>query len=944
MTENPELEIDLSGIWQIAFDPEAVGVRQAWPSDQWPVDRSLPIRVPEIWNISYPDAEGVGFYRRTFTIPATWQDQVLILHFFGVIYRCEVWVNGYFAGSHEGGFTPFDLEITGMVKPDEDNDLVVRVVALSRTKDIDGMKLTHSPLAKQSWHYVYGGIWGRVFLQSRPKISLRKLSIDPDLLNENIFLKVFIQNRREETRQVELCFEILDPLGKEVYTDSSQLFIPPGGVMLDFSIPIPFPQVWSCEQPNLYNLKTKIKDEENQTDSKTTHFGMRDFTVRDGQFFLNGDPLFIRGIILQPNYPIKMIEPTNRDMMIREMTLVKEAGFNLIRTHLQPPSEEYLDLADRMGILIYAETSLAWIKDNPRLLDHGFREIRHMINMDRNHPSVVFWGIYNENPTASAINGATLAQYARMLDPTRLVVTDSGASLAVDQDFCWIDRAAITPTWEIQPQQNFDVHLYLGAPIPTGVQNWLRNMGKGVSSKVLADERLGLQPVLEEFDRECLSNQGQIFVSELGCGGMADLDEQVAGFNGKEELLDARELKSIRDSLHTGFQERHLDQVFGNLKKLYREAQELQCIGNTQQVEALLVNPRVSGYAITQLNDVSWEFHAGLLDVWRNPKPAYYAAKRFNQPNLIILKPDHLAAKVGDRIMVEVVLVNRKALKQNAQAEISVFDPNKKEIQIEHIPFPIFTGKYQIKNLSITICQSGTYSIIARLKDETIVSETIETILALESARWKPLQVKVNCLETVSDISAILSTDQMGLSSQNGICENRKTMLFVGEPSALTCENWTYLIEEVNSGKTAIVGPLRPENNEAINAFLQHGIHLELHYGIGSWMGCYHWAPQSEIFSGLPAGGLLKKPYAEVLPKYVLSELGGTVLAGSLRNTIYPKDTSMMLWYSDIEIVDFGKGKILFCQYRIFDKVARNPLAARMVFNLLAYANSLADK
>jgi hypothetical protein len=111
--------------------------------------------------------------------------------------------------------------------------------------------------------------------------------------------------------------------------------------------------------------------------------------------------------------------------------------------------------------------------------------------------------------------------------------------------------------------------------------------------------------------------------------------------------------------------------------------------------------------------------------------------------------------------------------------------------------------------------------------------------------------------------------------------------------------------------------------------------------GIGSWMGCYHWAPQSDLFSGLPAGGLVKKPYAGVIPKYVLSEMGGEVLAGSLRNTQSRLEAPSMIWYSDIEAVRFGKGAVVFCQYRVFEYLAEDQVAARMANNLLTYAARL---
>jgi len=102
-------------------------------------------------------------------------------------------------------------------------------------------------------------------------------------------------------------------------------------------------------------------------------------------------------------------------------------------------------------------------------------------------------------------------------------------------------------------------------------------------------------------------------------------------------------------------------------------------------------------------------------------------------------------------------------------------------------------------------------------------------------------------------------------------------------------------------------------------------------------MGCYHWIPDSDLFIGLPTGGLAKRLYAEIIPKYVLAELGGDTLAGSLRNTQFRQEDPAMLWYSDIEVIPYGKGFILFCQYRIFELLERDPLAARLAYNVLQH-------
>ena len=111
-----------------------------------------------------------------------------------------------------------------------------------------------------------------------------------------------------------------------------------------------------------------------------------------------------------------------------------------------------------------------------------------------------------------------------------------------------------------------------------------------------------------------------------------------------------------------------------------------------------------------------------------------------------------------------------------------------------------------------------------------------------------------------------------------------------------------------------------------------------LHLGFGNWMGCYHWIPAGDVFAGLPQNTLAGDPYAEIAPQYSLSDLGGEVLAGALQNTHTPKELPRMLWFSDIEVVRLGKGRLIFCQYRAFDRAQTNPVAARLACNLLRVA------
>jgi hypothetical protein len=163
-------------------------------------------------------------------------------------------------------------------------------------------------------------------------------------------------------------------------------------------------------------------------------------------------------------------------------------------------------------------------------------------------------------------------------------------------------------------------------------------------------------------------------------------------------------------------------------------------------------------------------------------------------------------------------------------------------------------------------------------------------------------------------------------------------VLLAAEPASLTEREWGQLLDAVEAGRVAIVGPMTARDDVALRALNERGIPVQLHLGIGNWMGCFHWVPQSDLFSGLPAGGLAGEPYADVLPWYAMSELGGDVLAGSVRNTQTRREPPAILWYSDVEAVGFGRGTLIFCQYRVFDKADANPLAARLVQNLIAVA------
>jgi hypothetical protein len=923
-------QLNLAGEWELAFDPAELGLAHGWTTGAFPASEARPVQVPGIWDLAYPEKRGVGFYRRTFQAPAAWAGKAVLLHFGGASYRTETWVNGRFAGTHEGAYTPFYFDVTGLVHAGAANELIVRVAGLMRTRAVDGQVLVQAPASKQSWYYEYTGLWGDVTIEARPLVSIEWIHVEPDLRGERAMVEVAVANRSEAAQSAGLRLTVYRPDGELELELTQPVALPPGVVRLNFNLALSHPLPWHPDTPSLYRIGAELTPAGSEADRLDARFGMRDFTVHNGQFILNGRPIYLRGVLLQPNYPVNLIAPPNHELMVKEVTLAKEAGFNLIRGHIRPTPPGFLDLADELGLLVYAESSLAWIRDSPRMLDHGRREMRALVEHGFNHPSVVFWGILNENRQAAAQIAEPLMRFTRALDPTRVVVDNSGGSMAIDQDFGWIDRASVLPNRETARQRIIDIHLYLGATVSRPIDDWLRGLGSGTPSAVVAEADFGSLPLFAEFDRELRSYTGQIFVSELGAGGMSDLDDTLARFGERTHLRDAQELTAFRDSLQAGFVARRLDRVFGDFSQIFTAAQAQQAAGNVMQIEAVMMNPRVSGYCITQLNDVAYEFHAGLLDLWRNPKPAYYASQRLNQPQVVILRVSSPVATPGDRLTYTITQVNREPLPDDTLVQLIVIDSTG-HVTTQALDGARTVGIHELGSLHEDLAEeTGPYRIQARLLLDS------ETIAYTEKSL---LVIAPTTLPTwLADIHWLGEKPPLAQSTGAAAASGQAPLLVAAHPASLNDADWTTLLDAVSAGGTAIVGPLHNRDGLAKARLTAAGLPIELNMAIGSWMGCYHWIPASDLFAGLPAGGLAGHEYIDVVPRWALTELGGEVLAGSFQNSQTRRDVPRALWFSDVEIVPHGAGELIFCQYRVFDPAPTHPLAARLALNLLELA------
>lgn len=412
----------LNGDWRVIVDPYDVGSLdyRAKPltnnnafyknykpqsrSDlvEYDFDTSKTLSVPGDWNTQRESLlfyEGAVWYKRSFDY-ALPPHRRLFLHFGAINYQASVYLNGEELGSHEGGFTPFDFEITSRVTP-TNNFLVVRVDD-RRGKD-------QVPTDNTDW-WNYGGVTRPVTLLEVP---------------ETFVQDYVVQLARGSTRQIKGTLQLNGPklqqrvtirlpelkLEQSVQTDSN------GRAEFTFSAS---PNLWSPEVPRLYRVQIDA-----ETDSVSEDIGFRSIEVRGQDLLLNGSPIFLRGVSVHEESPLHPGRAWSADDARVLLTWAKELGCNFVRLAHYPHNENMVRMADQMGLMVWEEVPVYWTIEweNSDTLHNAENQLSEAIARDRNRASVIIYSVANETPINEPRNRflRELIHHVHSADPTRLV-------------------------------------------------------------------------------------------------------------------------------------------------------------------------------------------------------------------------------------------------------------------------------------------------------------------------------------------------------------------------------------------------------------------------------------------------------------------------------------------------------------------------------------------
>lgn len=941
-------EISLDGNWEIVFDHQNEGAKAAWHKNE--VFQSLKnikkIKIPSSWETIEQDYEGVAFYRYAFDVPENWKDKVVRLQFDAVNYLSEVWLNGEVVGFHEGGFTPFEFRVDNMIETGKENVLILRVVGpiLLSDKNIDGVTALQTPQWRGG---ISGGIWQKVRLIASGETYVKDVFIEPNIQNNSAAFHLELDHTAIFGNNIDIAVKITDAKSGSAITSTNEtLKVRPGLNDHQIALTIPNAKYWSPDNPHLYKVKVILKKEESITDQWSYRFGLRELTIKNQDFYLNGKKIYLKATFFEGLYPNGIAYPDSEEMARKEIRLAKEAGFNMIRPWRHPTTPMWLDLADELGIMVVGSPALECMGlpfSSPYLPTRVKNEVQQTILKDRNRTSIVQWELFNElhRPVLNQLM-RPMAMLSRKLDPTRMILDESGG---------WAFGANMYLPYENEPTKFNDIHNYAGAYINEKVYN------SYVSMAMTADEKKAIG--LEKFQMEGKSKvvPGMMsFLSELGYGSLAELVSVNKKFENEGNSLTPayRYHKRLHEEQQKMLTETGFDELFPDISKFYLQQQHVHGTANKRMIEAIRSNPHMDGYCVHALTGGDWILGAGLLDLWRNPKSyAYEATKAANQPRIVSIRtlPRNVYAQKGSALKITGI---NDLEDISVKLKISILSEIGEKVFERNLETDWKSGISDLFSVKLNTSQwSGNYKVKVVVIDRDNKTIT-ENFIGFEVFNNDDLTVsaeKVAVLDFDGKLKKFLQKHKIKTVDFSGNIPKEIPVLVSTNKvkNEMERKRFERLMKFVKKGGTAvylkpIIDSINVENE--ITPFT-----ATPHPSKGLWTCIPHLGKDHSIFEGLQSNGFLRNTYENIWPQRTLrnikvngEKLNEQPIVASIGFDWFSRGHKLgykgpgdSWWGADLSFVNFGEGKYLLSQFNVLDYLDQDPVADKLIFNIINF-------
>ena len=965
--------------WKIATDPDNKGRDEKW--FEAPRPEAKPATVPCTMQEIFPSSSGLAWYWKEFTAPANpHAGGRCLLRFWAVDYKADVWLNGKPVGTHLDAEEPFTLDATEAIRPGN-NLLAMRVLnptdnpidGLTRGNTVQGLK---RGTPGGGWNF--GGILDSVELLVAPAVRLEDLHLITDWKSGGIKAHANIRNAGAGKTRVRLVLSVAPAVGGTRIDETVQeQEVSTGDTVLNGTLRVAQHRLWELDDPALYRVTVRVEDlGTGSVDEQSDRIGFRDFRFEDGYFRLNGRRIFLRCAHTVWTTPVKIHSARDREMLRKDILYAKAMGFNALRYLPFAAPRCQLDLADELGVMVMQQSmSSCGMPGHPSGAEMFNRSLFGIIRRDRNHPCVTMWCFLNETGDDGIFRHAVaVLPKVRELDDSRVCLLNSGRF-----DRQWETIGSLSNpgmrTWHATDLQ--ERHAYF--PVPHGPDD-IRDLrlcekpGGGATPNAPF-----FSAYLNSYQALTSHRNGPLFFSEYGIGSAQDLVKLTREFErlGAADCMEAGYYRSQLNAFMADWERLRLAEVFGRPEDYFYACQAANASQRTLGLNALRSNTNLVGHSMTSFFD-----HVGCgegpLTIFRDIKPGALDAMRDGFAPLrwcLFAEPYQLYR--GCTVKIEAVLANEDSLKPgDYEVDVAIFDPDEKPVFMKKATVTVRDPKtnppFALPVLSEDVKidgPAGRYRLAANFVSGAAAAGRPVEFYVGEPATMPPVKTAITLWGKDEGLERWLKEHAIAFQAavEGQPPQKREAILVVGK-AAKNPERFKELTSRIARGSTVVfltpqamfddaevpgesIGSCPPIRNLYWLPLTHKGVWGTIDAMSGA--GLYHrddWTRRHPIFDGLPCGGLMDWTfYRNILPQYGKSLCNFTkpdqAICGGI-NTCFGYRPGETTAGSGVYVGEwhFGAGRFIANVLNIRDNLGSDPVAERLLRNMLNYAGQNLDK
>ncbi len=682
--------LNLNGPWQFRFDPERRGLEEHWFARGFREWREQ-IIVPFCWESLAAWGEGdtagndnyystrvfrnplevtranhrsapryeVGWYRRAVDIPdhEAWKGKRVILTIGAADFFTDCWCNGLHLGHHEGGYTPFEFDLTDALEQGRASSPLRAALLVLRVED--PMDNSEQPVGKQwRWYTPTSGIWQTVYIEPRHHTHIKCFRIVSDIDAATAHFSIACENAGDDCEVgIEICRPDAEPQHEESITEHAVLI---HNGFANQIIELTSPSLWEHNTPNLYDVVLRLRRRNEVLDTVRTYFGMRkiDFELAKesgvpAALRVNGLPRYLRGALYQSYHPDGVYTASSVDILKNDIAWAKKFGFNFLRVHIKVDDPLLLYWADKLGMLLMADfPNFGEGGDTPLGRRRFETMMREAIERDFNHPSIFAWCLFNEtwgfggqDTFADILQAPAQLQPAAALSGSRLDVQESEGELVYAGGHeAHSTQHAETISTPVTPSLHHSITSSAHLP-PQGWVQRMWELAKQLDPTRLVEDMSVCHWEHLEYYLHCDTdiNSWHFYINDYR-KAKAHIDRIVSS------TFVGSSFNYVPGFLHKG--QPLINSEYGGIGALDGDRDvswSFKFLTNE-----LRRHEQIAAYIYTELHDVEWEYN-GFLNYDRTPKEFGYDPRIINESNTLpIDSPPAQRLGPGERVRLEV--------------------------------------------------------------------------------------------------------------------------------------------------------------------------------------------------------------------------------------------------------------------------------------------------